>query len=341
MRYGWQLEDIEEKRNFCINSRSAESQAAVFVYDEMLADVSDILQEDTPAINSYQFKKAINHFQPATRKEEIDAILYFGAQLHQLELELPIPNLSSYGEAAAVDLAKTYMRRKEPNDYNYFRKITGKGERIQFRYLANPSIFLGKNYFLHRDEYYILINCINTVQDAITLLHEASHVENYLKYGFNPSIYYAELTPMTREHYGFDIFRNYDSIEEVEKQRVLSLNHYLVRAIRLYHALLLLMQLKQQSGYLRGATNHFENFSALFDTEYLYELLEKSLDKEMGYVLSFIASLDIYMHCEPREANLFITSYQIGTRKVSTKSIDRVVNYLLQTLKPYQKVKSV
>ncbi len=341
MKYGWRLDNIKEKRNRSINGKSAEDKITSFVYEEMLADFHGENRESSSNINSYQFRRAINHFQPATYREEIDAILYFGSQLQQLELSIPTPTLSKSGEMETMTLAKTYMRRQEPNDFNYFRKIVNKEERIQFHYLASPNIFLGKSYFLSQDEYYILVNCVNSIQDAVTLLHETSHIETYLKYGLNLSAYFAELPSMTREHYSFDIFRNYDIEEEVEKQRALSLNHYLEKAMRLYHGLNLLMNLKQKSTSLRNAMNDFEKFSSLFDVEYLYDLLENSLEEELGYALSFIASLDIYMHCPPRQANLFITSYQIGTRKVSVKSIDRVATYLLETLNPYQKIKSI
>lgn len=338
MEYGWQISDLEEKINSSSNSQRSLLERDV--YREMLNDYTQ-KRESKRIVTKAQFRRAINQFDISNIQEEISLILYIGQLLAHLDIELPIPTLSRYPEEDVVNLAKTYMRRKEPADYPYFRRISNCQEKIQFCYLSPVTSFLGKNYFLNKNNYYILVNSINGIQDTVTLLHESAHVENYLKYGINLSKYYAELASMTREHYSFDMLQSYDQKEEVEKQRNLSLNHYITRIIRLYSALYIFLLLKKNRGHLRNVLEEFDRFSSCFDIQYLYELLSSSLEKEIGYTFSFIASLDIYSNCTPREANLFITGYQIGTRKVSKKTIDRVVQYLFGVLGPYQKVKNI
>ena len=338
MEYGWQISDLEEKINSSSNSRR--SLLEKDVYKEMINDYTQ-KRDSKGVITKAQFRRAINQFDISNYQEEISLILYIGQLLSPLEVELPIPTLSRYPEEDVVNLAKIYMRRKEPADFPYFRRISNCQEKIQFCYLSSITSFLGKTYFLDKNNYYILVNSINGIQDTVTLLHESGHVENYLKYGINLSKYYAELASMTREHYSFDMLQSYDQKAEVEKQRNLSLNHYIARIIRLYSALYIFLLLKRNREYLKNVLVEFDRFSSCFDVKYLYELLSGSLEKEIGYALSFIASLDIYSNCTPKEANLFITGYQIGTRKVSKKAIDRVVQYLFGVLGPYQKVKNI
>ncbi len=333
MAYNWQMDKLILESN---NAKLEDMEKNV--YQEMIADYSG-KRIDIPSISKAQFRRAINQFQLSNYKEELDLILYFGRMFSSLDLDLPTPILNRYPESDVINLAKIYMRRKEPNDFPYFRRIVNCQGRIQFNYIAPKDYFLGKTYFLDSNSYYILINSINGIQDTVTLLHESSHVEGYLKYGFNLSKYYAELAPITREHYSFDMLRTYDLSEEVEKQRILSLYHYLARTIKFWNAILFIMDLKNNTNHWKQSMADFQTFSQYFDVPYIYGLLTTTLEQEIGYTLSFIASLDIYSHCSSQESNIFITSYQIGTRKVTQKSIDRVVVYLLEVLKPYQKVK--
>lgn len=338
MTYGWQIEEIESRVEQFSNSQKEVIEKDV--YEEMILDYSH-KDGNKNRINKAQFKRAITRFEFANYQEELNLILYFGAQLSHLNLELPTPNLERYPEEDVINLGKIYMRRKEPNDYSYFRKIVSSQDRIQFCYTAPKNSFLGKSYFLDKYNYYILINSMNGIQDTVTLLHESSHVETYMKYGINLSKYYAELSSITREHYSFDMLRTYDKSSEVEKQRMASLNHYLIRIFRLCNAINMILLLKKNKNGLKELLSDFGIFSKYIDVPYLYELLTNSLEAEIGYALSFIASLDIYSNCTPNEANLFITTYQIGTRKMTVKTIDRVVSYLLSALQPYQKVKIV
>lgn len=337
MTYGWQMGELTSESERLENSQ--QDFAKKDVYQEMILDYSQE-KRNIENVNRAQFKRAITHFNFTEYQNELELILYFEKLLSDFELSDLLPNLDQYSEEDVVNLAKIYMRRKEPNDYPYFRKIVTCQERIQFCYLAPKNSFLGKSYFLDRNHYYILINSINGIQDAVTLLHESSHVENYLKYGLNLSKYYAELAPMTREHYSFDMLSIYDERDEVEKQRALSLNHYLTKIRKLCNGVNLLFNLKRNQGNLKQILSDFDSFSTYVDVNYLHELLSSSLESEIGYALSFIASLDIYSNCTPQESNLFITGYQIGTRNVSRKIVDRVVPFLLSTLKPYQKVKN-
>ncbi len=338
MTYGWQIGEIKSKVKR--NSNSQIEAIEKDVYQEMILDYSH-KNLNKSRVNKAQFKRAVTRFEFSNYQEELSLILYFGECLFHLDIDIPNLNLERYPEKDVINLGKIYMRRKEPNDYPYFRKITNCPEKIQFCYTAPKNTFLGKSYFLDRDNYYILINSVNGIQDTVTLLHESSHVETYMKYGINLSRYYAELSPITREHYCFDMLKNYDESSEVEKQRTISLNHYLMRIMKLCNAIHIILSLKKNPSSLKEWLSDFDTISTYIDISYLYKLLTNSLESEIGYALSFIASLDIYSNCTPQEANLFITTYQIGTRKVSIKSIDRTVSYLLETLRPYQKVKIV
>lgn len=335
---GWRVEELENKMNDLSNSQKDLIEKEV--YQEMLKDYS---QKETPQkrVSKAQFKRAVIQFDFTSYQQELSLLLYIGQLLSSIDLEIPTPKLVRYPETDVINLAKTYMRRKEPNNFPYFRKMTNCQEKIQFCYLAPWTSFLGKTYFFNKYNYYVMINSVNGVQDTVTLLHESSHVENYLKYGINLSKYYAELSSITREHYSFDMLEKYDQKGEVDKQRVLSLNHYIARIMRLFNALNFLLCLKKNQNQLKSILANFNEFSRCFDVEYLFRLLSGELEIELGYALSFIASLDVYLHCTPQESNLFITSYQIGTRNVSRKVIDRVVPSLLDILSPYQKVKNL
>lgn len=338
MAYGWQIGKIKSKSSELSNSPKEVIEKEL--YREMLSDYSHE-NEDENNVSRAQFKRAITRFDVADYQEELNLIFYFGEQLSHLDLKLPVPKLEYYPEEYIINLGKIYMRRKEPNDYPYFRKIASCHDRIQFCYTAPKNSFLGKSYFLDKDDYYILVNSINGIQDTVTLLHESTHVENYIKYGINLSKYYAELAPITREHYSFDMLSSYDEDSEVEKQRINSLYHYLVRILKLYNAINMILFLKRNQGNLKQLLSDFDTFSIYIDVPYLYALLNGALECEIGYALSFIASLDIYLNCTSNEANLFVTGYQIGIRNVSCKVIDRVVPYLLTTLTPYQKEKII
>ncbi len=333
MAYGWKMDKLI--LDFC-NGKLDEAEK--HVYQEMILDNACQKRTVTP-ISKAQFRRALNQFSISNYKEEVDLLIYFGQMLSSLNLDLPKPSLERYSESDVINLAKIYMRRNEPNDYPYFRRLVNCQERIQFNYMAPIDFFLGKTYFLSSNNYFVLINSINGIQDTVTLLHEASHIEEYLKYGFNLSKYYAELAPITREHYSFDLLHTYADKSEVEKQRILSLNHYLSRIMKLWYGIRFIMDLRENANYWKQQMANFDAFATNVNVPYIYGLLTNELENEIGYFLSFVASLDIYSHCTAQESNIFITSYQIGARKVTSKNINRVVVYLLDILKPYQKVK--
>ena len=335
MAYRWNIKDIEAQLEQPDTMVSTDEKD---VYREMIADYSH-QEQPFDGVNVHQFRKALNHFRFSAYKNEIDAILYFGNQLLNMELKMPEIKRIRYREQDVVSFASTYMRRKEPNDFGYYKKVVGRKNRIHFDYLASEDTFLGKSYFLSEDEYYLYVHRVGGMQDSVTLLHESCHIENYLKYGLNLSSFYAELAPMTREHYAFDLLRTYGSEEEVEKERFISLNHYFAKIMKLYEALLFLNNLKKNKSFLRQNFVRYDEFYECFDVPYLYGLLTGMMEQEIGYALSFMASLDIYNHSAPERSNLFITSYQIGTRTVTPKVIDRVLPYLTDEFKPYQKVK--
>ena len=155
----------------------------------------------------------------------------------------------------------------------------------------------------------------------------------------NLSVYFAELQPMTREFYGFDSFRSYRATEETEKERLLALNRYLMKTLKLHQALTFLLTLKKSPSILKQPVQKFDACCQCYDIPYLYSLLTGDMEKEIGYALSFIASLDIYNHSSAEKSNLFITSYQIGTRKLNAKIIDRVITYLMDTFHTNPKIK--
>lgn len=343
MKYGWQIGDIENKlSNLPDKCSSTEYENSVRnVYEELIRDYYNTDIEDTFA-GKGEFVKALKEFNfRNVNGKYLDLAIYLGSALQNVSFELPTPEVEDYSLDKIIDIAKIYMRRTEKGSNYNFKRVISNPKRIHI--LFNQSVFnaWGKSYIINREEFYILIRGINGIQDTVTFLHESSHIEDYLKSnGQIPTVYY-ELASLTREHYAFDFMNIYEQKEDVEKNRVTSLYHYVVRAIRLYKTIYLISDITKNQKHLDAIVEDYDKFASNMNVGYITRLLNSNLEDELSYIVSFIASLDIYLNCLKEEAPIFVSMYHAGIRDINMKVIDRIVPYIIQTLFNNSKAKSV
>jgi len=330
MKYGWQIDEIEKKLSEEEKNDILVSQYKKEVYAKMLEDCLPLVEEDYSKISLNRFIHAVNNFEFNVKiNANISTALYLGSLFSDKKIELPEVDLPIYPLEQVVDHAKAFVRRNDKNSYYFTRRLLDNKSRIQMTQICPFSSFLGKSYILQKNDYYILINSVNGVQDTVTLLHEASHIENNISMNDENSLSLIELGPLTREHYAFDFMENYEDPKEVTNARVTSLYHYLEKAIRLYETITLIEDINKD--------NNFETFSKSNEFYSVYKFITSNIHTEVDYIASLIASLDIYLNCSSSEAQFIVTQYQKGEEPLSVKTVDRVAPYLIKTFneKPY------
>lgn len=343
MKYGWQIGEIEDKLSSLPDKYSSTDYEISVrnVYEEMLRDYYDIDSEIESASKG-EFISALRNFNFGTvNGKYLDLAIYLGNALQNISFEIPTPDVEDYSLDKIIDVSKVYMRRTEKGSNYKFKKVISNPKRIHI--IFNQSLFntWGKSYIINREEFYILIKGINGIQDTATFLHESGHIEDYFKSNGDIPINYYELSSLTREHYAFDFMKTYESEESIEKIRATSLYHYAIRAVRLFQTIYLISDLTRNEKYLDDILEDYDRFSRNVNVGYIARLLNSNLEEELSYVVSFIASLDIYLHCLKEEAPLFVSMYHAGIRDINMKVIDRIVPYIKETLFNNSKTKNI
>jgi len=340
MRYGWKIDDIENKLKQLPNDSEGATYAKS-VYQEMIHDYHGQQAEEETKIPKSLFLDAIESFSQSYSADLDSTIaIYLGSLFSAGGIELPTVNLPSYPTEQVVDTANSFIKHSWDSHY-FFKRVTNNSSRLQhFEATLSPT-FLGKSYLLQKNEYYILINGVHGVQDTITLLHEGTHVEDYIKLIDRVPVKYRELSALTREHYGFDYMEAYEDTDEVNNARIMSLMHYLARAISLYESVTLAFNMKANEELYHYVSEHYDKFCNEAEVNKIYKILSEGFDEEVDYVLSLILSLEIYYNCEVKEAPHFISVYQSGIRPISCKVVDRIAPRLLEIIykKPNYKAK--
>ena len=327
MRYGWKIEEIENRLKIPSNDETTKA-----VYQEMIDDYYGKNDVNDFKVTKSMFFDAIEEFKQSDNYNLDSTIaIYFGALFSSNVIDYPVVNLPNYPTEQIVGTANDFIK-KHWDSYYFFKRVTNNGARLQHFEMANPKTFLGKSYLIHKNEYYMLINGIHGVQDTITLIHEGTHIEDYIRLIGKVPVKYRELSALTREHYGFDYMEQYEDVDEVSNARAISLFHYLARAIDLYEAVALAINLNSNDDLYYYASEHFDKFSSETEVNKIFRILSEDFAEEVDYVSSLILSLEIYFNCEAKEAPHFISIYQSGIRPLSFKIVDRIAPRLLEIL---------
>jgi len=332
MKYGWQIDDIKKKLSEEENNDSVIAQYKKDVYTEMLEDHSTSIKEEVFRLTPNHFIQAIKDFKfNVDENVNVSYAFYFGGVFSDDEFVLPDVDLPMYPIEKVVEKAKSFIRRNDNSSYYFIRKLFDRKSRIHMTQVCPFSTFLGKSYILEKNDHYILINSVNGVQDVVTLLHEATHIEENKKSANDISKPFKELGPLTREHYLFDFMEKFEDPEEVNNARINSLYHYLGRAIRLYETVTLVNNIKANNS-VHYIKNNFDTFSQNLDVQSVYEFITSDIDAEVDYILSLIASLDIYLNSSPSDSHFFMSMYQTQMASINSKTLDTVTSYLVDTM---------
>ena len=204
MKYNWSTEDINKKMSkFAFQTE--ESLKYYYVYRRMLFDMGYFNEEEHPKILKDEFfseleKFNINYFD----NQFFDLIIYISNYMSDYILTIETLLLEKKEHSYVIKTCKEFYKKNDKESYSYFNKITKQSDRIHFLSGKENQKFLGRSYILSKNNYYILINGINYLEDTIALIHEGKHVENAMKAYKGTIDLYQELSSILYELYMID-----------------------------------------------------------------------------------------------------------------------------------------
>lgn len=348
MKYNWNTDDINEKMSeYALQTE--ESLKYYYVYRSMLFDLGYFKEDNHPKISRDEFfseleKFDVNYFD----NQFFDLITYISNAISDYELN--IKNSLSVKKDAnyIIKTCKDFYKRNDKESYNYFNKIVKQSDRIKFLSGKENSTFLGRSYILSKNNYYILINGSNYLEDTVALIHEGKHVENAMKSYKGTIDLYQELSSILYELYMIDyLIQINDKNEETLNLKIKTINKYITHITKMANQIEFIKALKS----FNDPNNTYQDVNENYDLYYkeynllkIYDIMKNGYSqKEIGSLVSFIVAIDLYNNCKIKEVNNVLSCYMFGVYKLQPKIVDGVLEYVSTQFKPYkqEKIKTI
>ncbi len=344
MKYNWSAEDINEKMSEYA-FQTEKNLKNYYVYRSMLFDLGYFKEDKHPKVSKDEFfseldKFNINYFESPF----FDLIKYISNIISEYELNIETLYLEKKEPNYIIKTCKDFYKRNDKDSYTYFNKITKQSDRIQFLSGRDNSDFLGRSYILSKNNYYILINGLNYLEDIVALIHECKHVENAMKSYKGTIDLYQELSSIVYELYMIDYLSQIqDRREEVLRLKIKTINKYIIRINKMFNQIEFIKSLKSFDDPNNTYQDVYENYDLYYE-EYdllkIYDVLKNGYSqKEIGNIISFIVAIDLYNNCKIKEVNNILSCYMFGIYKLQPKIVDGVLDYVSNQFKSYKKDK--
>lgn len=339
MNYSWDIDDIEEKAVYCSIDNNRLS-----IYRRMLTDLKNDKKPTHSKVSRDEFFENLNKFDISYFDTPFfNLITYIDSNLEYYNLKLDEISREKKNPSHTIKLCKDFYKKNDKDSYAYFKRIIKIPNIIHFT--CNPNnYFLGRTYILSKNEFYMLINGRDYLEDSLSTIHETKHVEMVIKGYDNGISLYQELPSILYELYMIDYLSTIDENRiEVSKLRMQNLKKYLDSIKRMSEQIKLIKQLKNKDDSYNLYQNLYENFDLYYDEYGLYYLNEILVNgyqqKEIGKIISFIVAIDIYLNSRMSNVNNVLSCYMFGVYKMKPSMIDGVLEYISSVFKPYEQDK--
>ena len=238
-----------------------------------------------------------------------------------------------------IKICKDFYKQGDKDSFSMFKRIIKSNNSIQ--YIDNRDLsFLGRTYYINQDEYYMLINGRNYLEDSIATIHECKHVDMYLR-GYNKGLpIYNELAPIIYEMSMIDYL---DKIDDIGNLRINNINKYVQLIRKIGYQINLIKDLKSTKHMSDNFDLIYTNYYQLYDEFKLgeiYNVLNVGYSRSViGKIISFIVGLDIYVNANQNNINNLISCYIFGIYKLEQNILNSVLEYIEEIYKSYDKSK--
>lgn len=344
MKYNWCAEDINEKMSEYA-FQTEESLKNYYVYRSMLFDMGYFKEDNHPKISRDEFFSELEKFdENYFNSPFFDLIKYISNAITDYELNIETLYLEKKEPSYVIKICKDFYKKNDKESYSYFNKIVKQTDRIHFLSGREHNDFLGRSYILSKNNYYILINGFNYLEDTIALIHECKHVENSIKSYKGTIDLYQELSSIVYELYMIDyLSQNQDRKDETLKLRIKTINKYITHINKMANQIDFIKAMKNFNDPNNTYQDVYENYDLYYE-EYgllkIFDILKNGYSqKEIGSLVSFIVAIDLFRNCKIKEVNNILSCYLFGIYKLQPKIVDGVLDYVSTQFKPYKKEK--
>ena len=340
MKLNWLVDDIENKlknAKLYIDDTTIRKQ---LVYSCMLADLNDITSSKGKFIEREEFFEKLKEF---------DLSYFYSPFFNLISLVYDKVNNIKYTSFSediekkepedVVKYCKSFYKQIDKESFSAFKRIMKNDNCIQFKDEINNK-FMGRTYYINQDEYYILINGKNYLEDSLALVHEVKHIDMNLR-GYNNGLQtYSELAPILYEMYMIDYL---EDIEDIGLTRINNINKYIELIKKIGNQMDLIKNLKSTklpSDIYAYIYNNYNDIYNEYNLEEIYKVLCNGYSKRViSEIISFIVAIDIYLNVKPNNINNILTLYIFGIYKIKPDILDSSLEYIEDIYKPFGNTK--
>lgn len=343
MKYGWNTEDV--KRQLDQAKKNKLDQLKAYVYTSMLTDIKVLPKEKRASVDRDDFFDTCSNFNLGYFNSSFFRMVeYLSDVFSDIELDEEPPVFVEDSPEEVISLCRDFYKRRDKNNLNYFKRLTNVQERIQFvrGNLNNP--FAGRTYIISPNEYYVLVNGLNSLQDTSIMIHESKHVEGLMKGYSNGISLYQELPSYIYEMHSFD-YLDYIGYQGTDVGWL--------RRQTVYKYVSMIRKMAKQINIIKRLFNDTEFFSAVYDgyewcsAEYgldeIYRVLKQGYpESTISNIISFVVGTDLYLNTPMNNLDHILSCYIFGMYKMKPGIIDGIVKYVDTVLgNPGTKVKTM
>lgn len=331
MKYGWNIKEIEDKKNKLETPLAGHKSVDRFVYDRMLRDYNLSFREFKINLGPVSFFKTVDKFDLKYFDSPFFKIIsYIAPKVADLDFNYSCVFSASLGDDETIKICKDFYKKVDKSNFSYFKQFASVPSRIQFIEDNNSNPFNGRSYIINNTEFYVLVNYRNYIQDIITFYHESKHIENKLK-GYDEGIgLYQELPSILYSHYMFDHLNLLgDNLYESQCVKKDLLSKYCRLIVKINEQVEYIKRLKTDSNFYNNIKQNYSLYyeeDELFD---LYTIMQRGFsEKSIGNVVSFLVSIYIYMNSSLNNVENAVSLYMFGMHKLKPSMVDDIVNFL-------------
>lgn len=340
MKLNWSVDDIENKlknTKLYIDDNTIKKQ---LVYSCMLTDLNDITSSKGKFIEREEFFEKLKDFDLSYFYSPFfNLISYAYDKLNDIKYTSTLEAREKKEPEDIVKYCKSFYKQVDKDSFSTFKRIVKNDNCIHFMDNIHNR-FMGRTYYINQDEYYILINGRNYIEDSLALVHEIKHVDMNIR-GYNIGLQtYNELAPILYEMYMVDYLEN---IEDIGLTRVNNINKYVELIKNIGNQMNLIKNLK--STKLPGDMYDFvySNYNDIYNNyrlEDIYKVLCNGYSKRViSEVISFMVAIDIYLNVKPNNINNVLALYIFGIYKIKPDILDSSLEYIEDMYKPFGNTK--
>jgi hypothetical protein len=345
MTFDWIDKDIETKLNENLRLQSIDAQRKADIYSTMLTDLKRCSCHEIHKIDRETFFENLLEFNESyfnkTYELFFNLITFLSNNISEYELDFDILKPEKKNPVQSIKLCKNFYKKNDKESLAYFKRIISIPNIIQIS--DNPcNHFLGRTYIINNNEFYMLINGRDYLEDSLATIHESKHVEMAVR-GYNTGIsLYNELPAILYELYMIDFLSSVDGNKyAVSRLRMMNLNKYLLDIKKLANTIELIKELKNPDFNLYQ--DIYENYDLYYDDydfSYVNSILVNGVtEEEIGKLISFIVAIDIYLNSRINNAHKVVSLYTYGLYKMKPSIINGVLEYINSMVRPYEKPK--